>query len=563
MSSTYDFIIVGGGTAGCLIANRLVSSKKNPSVLIIETGDHGDVDHRVPYARYLNLFTRPDLDHGYLTAPQVAVNNNVVPYVRGKGMGGSSMINFMIYTRGAAGDYDEWAELVGSDDWSWDTALKRFHKIENFTGNNGEEYKNYAEPGSSYHQNTGTVGVSIQFEEETAALMDAAYELGWQKNLDLNSGNPIGVGPSVSTLHEGMRSTSSSAHIQLDTPNLTIMVKSQATKILFEGTKAIGVEINGKLSVYASKEVILSAGAIDTPKLLLLSGVGPAKELEALDINVIKDLPGIGKNMQDHCGVFIADLVDNAMSSRVPFIHKMDQYEDARKQWDNDRTGPLATHYKALCLAFLKQDHLYDTPEFKSLSEQLKSYLQRPTVPMVEIAFNGPTYPPGHVFGEESTSFCVGAILLHPESRGSVALKSSNPFDPPIIDPNYLSHPFDRLSMIAAIREARRLVKETSLKKHCIQPILAPEDDTDEAIWEYIKGFISSIWHASSTVSMGKADDPMACVDASMNLHGMQNIRVADVSVCPLAISGHTQSVAYQIGQAAAEKIVDTHDLNA
>jgi choline dehydrogenase-like flavoprotein len=393
-------------------------------------------------------------------------------------------------------------------------------------------------------------------------LIDAAYELGWKKNLDLNSGNPIGIGASASNVHEGMRCTSSSAHIQQAAPNLTIMVKSQATKILFEGTKAIGVEVNGKISMYASKEVILSSGALDTPKLLLLSGVGPAKELEALDINVIKDLPGIGKNMQDHCGVFISDLVNNAMSSRVPFIHKEDQYDDARKQWDKDRTGPLSTHYSALCLAFLKQEHLYNTPEFKSLSEQSKSYLLRPTVPIIEIGFNGPTFPPGQVFGEDGTCFCSGAILMHPESRGSVTLKSSNPSDPPIIDPNFLDHPFDRLAMIDAVRESRRLVKETSLNKYWIKPILAPADDTNEAIWEYIKGLIMSIWHASSTVSMGKPDDPMACVDANMKLRGLQNLRVADMSVCPLVISGHTQAVAYQIGQAAAEKILDEYQLN-
>ncbi|KAI8582140.1 hypothetical protein K450DRAFT_285409 [Umbelopsis ramanniana AG] len=563
MSSTYDFIIVGGGTAGCLIANRLVSSKKNPSVLIIETGDHGDVEHRVPYARYLNVFTRPDLDYGYLTAPQVPLDNKVLPYARGKGMGGSSMINFMVYTRGAAGDYDEWAKLVGSDDWAWDAALKRFHKVENYTDNNGAEYKNYAELGDEYNESTGTLGVSVQFEEETAALLDAAYELGWKKNLDLNSGNPIGVGASASTVYEGMRCTSSSAHIQPDKQNLTILVKSQATKILFEGTKAVGVEVNGNTSVYASKEVILSSGSFDTPKLLLLSGVGPAKELEALGIHVIKDLPGIGKNMQDHCGVFVTDLVDIAMSSRAPFIHAEDQYEDARKQWDKDRTGPLSTHYRALCIAFLKQEHLHDTPEFQSLSEQSKSYLHRPTIPTVEVAFNGPTFPPGHVYGEDSTCFCAGVMLMHPESRGSVTLKSSNPSDPPVIDPNYMDHPFDRLALIDGVREAKRLIRETSLNKHWIKPILSPEDDTDEAIWKYIKGLIMSIWHASSTVSMGKADDPMACVDADMKLRGLQNLRAADMSVCPLVITGHTQAVAYQIGQAAAEKIIDEHDLNA
>jgi choline dehydrogenase-like flavoprotein len=436
-------------------------------------------------------------------------------------------------------------------------------QIEQYADKIGEEHKDYAELGPEYDQSSGTVGVSVHFEDESTELMDAAYELGWKKNLDLNSGNPIGIGASASTVYDGRRSTSSSAHIQLATPNLTVMVKSQATKILFEGTKAIGVEVNGNTSVYASKEIILSSGSFDTPKLLLLSGVGPAKELEAHGINIVKDLPGIGKNMQDHCGVFIVDLVDSAMSSRAPFIHNQNLYEDALKQWYEDRTGPLSTHYRALCVAFLKQDHLYDTPEFKSVSEQTKSYLQRPTVPSLEIAFNGPTFPPGYMFGENVTCFSAGAMLMHPESRGSVTLKSKNPFDPPIIDPNYLSHTFDRLAFIDGVREARKLFTETSLKKHWIQPIIVPGNHTDEAIWKFIKEEVISIWHASSTVCMGMADDPMACVDADMKLRGLQNLRAADMSVCPLVISGHTQAVAYQIGQAAAEKIIDEYNLDA
>jgi choline dehydrogenase-like flavoprotein len=393
--------------------------------------------------------------------------------------------------------------------------------------------------------------------------MDAAYELGWEKNLDLNSGNPIGIGASHSTVYDGMRSTSSSAHIKLATPNMTVMVKSQATKIIFEGTTAIGVEINGKTTLHASKEVILCSGALDTPKLLLLSGVGPAKELEALDISIIKDLPGVGKNLQDHCGVFLADVVDSSISSRATFTKDQDLYEEALKQWYTDRTGPLSTHNSGLCLAFLKQDHLYDTPEFKSLSEQAKSYLQRPTVPSIEIAINGPAFPPGYQFGENEAGFSVGAMIMRPASRGSVTLNSNNPFDPPIIDPNYMTHPYDRLAFIDGIREARRLTTESSLKKHRIKHIVAPENDTDESIWEYIKEGIMSIWHASSSVSMGKADDPMACVDADMKLRGLQKLRVADMSVCPLVISGHTQAVAYLIGQTAAEKIIAEHDLNA
>jgi choline dehydrogenase-like flavoprotein len=407
------------------------------------------------------------------------------------------------------------------------------------------------------------LNISVGFEENSTALMDAAEEVGWKMNLNLNSGNPIGVGMSAATQHDGMRITSALAHIRPDTPNLTIMSLSQVTKILFEGIKAIGVQVNGDTSLYASKEVILCAGAVDTPKLLLLSGIGPAKELESLDINVINDIPGIGKNLQDHCGVFITDIVDAAMSSRAPFIHDDALMDEARKQWGKDRTGPLSVHFSSLCAAFLKQEHLYNTPEFQTLSDATKSYLQRPTIPALEIVFDGPPFPLDHVFEKGTTCFSRAVILEHPESRGSVTLASKNPSDPPLVDINYLDHPFERLSLIDAIREARKLFEKSSLSKYHIKPLLVPTDDSDEAIWEFIKLNILPIWHAGGTVVMGKANDPMACVDVDMKLRGMQNLRVADMSVAPVLISGHTQAVAYLIGQTAAEKIIQEYDLNA
>ncbi|KAH8548154.1 GMC oxidoreductase-domain-containing protein [Umbelopsis sp. PMI_123] len=388
-------------------------------------------------------------------------------------------------------------------------------------------------------------------------MMDAAEEVGWKKNLDLNSGNPIGVGMAASTLQGGMRATGASAHIQPDTPNLTIMVLST-------GTKVIGVQVNGNKSVYAFKEVILRAGTVDTPKLLLLlSGIGPAKELESLHIDVIKDIPGIGKNMQDHCGSFVSDVVDAAMSPRAPFIHTNEQLEEARIQWVKDRTGPLSVHYTCVVAASLKQEHLYDTPEFQSLSERTKSVLQRPTIPAFEICFNTPAFPPDHVYEKGTTSFTTTVILQRAESRGSVTLMSPNPSDPPLVDPNYLNHPYDQLTLIEGVRESRKLKKNSSLRKYHIKPLSAPADDSDEAIWDYIKSHITPIWHACGTVVMGKADDPMACVDSDMKLPGLQNLRVADMSVAPVLISGHTQSVAYLIGQTAAEKIIREYDLDA
>jgi choline dehydrogenase-like flavoprotein len=211
----------------------------------------------------------------------------------------------------------------------------------------------------------------------------------------------------------------------------------------------------------------------------------------------------------------------------------------------------------------LKQEHLYNTPEFQTLSDATKSKLQRPTIPSIELLFNGPVFPPDSIYEKSTTCFSVLAILVHGESRGSVTLMSANPSDPPAVDPNYMSHPFDRLSLIDAVREARKLIKNSSLRKYHIKPLLAPADDSDETIWEYIKHNGDPLSHACGTVAMGKTNDPMTCVDLNMKLRGLQNLRVADMSLAPFIISGHPQSVAYLIGQAAAEKIIHEHDLNA
>ncbi|CAO3666919.1 unnamed protein product [Umbelopsis vinacea] len=378
----------------------------------------------------------------------MAVANQVVPYARGKGLGGCSMINFMVNTRGAADDYNQWAKLAESEDWSWDIVKTRFKKMERYIQKIPDELKAYANPEPDAYGTNGDLDISVPFEENTTALLDAAFDFGYKKDLNANNGDPIGIGVSAATSFDGMRTTSASAHIVSGTPNLTIMVQSQAIKILFDGTKATGVQINGTKTAYTSKE------------LPLLSGVGPAKELQTLNIDVIRDLPGVGKNLQDHCGVFTSDLIDDSICSRTSFINSKEEIEKTQKQWNEDRSGPLTVHYGSMCTAFLKEPSLYETSEFKSLEEATQNYIRSPTVPSYEIAFNGPVFPPQFVFEDPTTTcFTTAVILMNPQSRGSVTLKSTNPEEPPVVDTAYLTHPYDKIALIEAIRQSRKFLK--------------------------------------------------------------------------------------------------------
>ncbi|KAH8807712.1 glucose-methanol-choline oxidoreductase [Xylogone sp. PMI_703] len=566
MAGTFDFVIVGGGTAGCLLAKRLASTNKKPSILLIEVGGDGsDINIRSPYGRFLNAFTRPELDHGYSLKPDPNLSGVALPYARGKGLGGSSLINFMCYTRGSAADYDKWAELVGSEDWDWKHTEERFKKIESFSNSLSPEVKQYAnvEPGSLGTDGLVEVSLPSIIDPELKLCLEAAAELGIPSNPNINSGNPVGVGLDFLSVKDGLRTTSSSAHLRSATDNLTVWTNTQVTKIVLDGKKAVGVETLDGRKVSSAKEVILCAGAFDSPKLLLLSGIGPADDLASVNIETKHELHGVGKNLQDHNGFGIVDHLERGISHRVCFMGSPDQVKAAEEQWRRDQTGPIATTTHDSALAFIKDPEITNSDEFRSLPSEVQKFLNLPNVPHYEIVMNAAIFPMEYAFDDLDDAFLsFYPIIMNPQSRGSVNLRSANPAEPPVVDMAYYQHPYDRRVMICAVRRVLSIMKSKTISKVWKARIIGPKGTSDEDIWDYIKANGFPIWHANGSAKMGKKEDKMACVDAELRVHGLESLRVADLSVCPTTPNNHTQATAYLIGEFAAEKIIQEYSLD-
>ncbi|KIN05240.1 GMC oxidoreductase [Oidiodendron maius Zn] len=566
MSDAFDFIIVGGGTAGCLVAQRLASAAPRVSILLIEIGDdNSDILTRIPFERYSNVFMRPELDHGYSTVPQSTLKNRKVPYPRGKGLGGSTAINFMIWAPGSSMDYDRWAELVGDDDWGWEKTNARLKQIQSFHGTVSPTLQKYANPIAEDHGFSGSVAISIpdEWEPDAKIVMDAADKFGFPINLDPTTGNPIGIGISPNSAHAGLRTTSASAHLSSPLTNLTVWTKTRVIRVVLDGKKAVAVDLADGRIVTANREVILCAGAIDTPKLLLLSGIGPKDELAKHNVELCHDLPGVGKNLQDHPAVFLTEHLGDGFSSKVNFMSTPSAVDSARQEWLEFKTGPLTTHFASAVLGFLKDDSIYETEAFNALDPEMQQFLRHRLVPQYEFGWGGPLLPPTYEFKDIDDAFLSTVIvLMNPVSRGTVTIGSSNPEDPPLIDFSFLSHPLDKLTLIAAIRKAIHFTQSPSIDKYWKSHINVPKSDSDEDIWDFIADNCGPLWHANGSVVMSKSGEELGCVDSSLKVFGIEGLRVADMSVCPLTSNGHTQATAYLIGQVAAEKICLEHQLD-
>ncbi|RFU30761.1 hypothetical protein B7463_g5582, partial [Scytalidium lignicola] len=568
MASTFDFIIVGGDTAGCLLAKRLASTKKKPSVLLVEAGGDGlDTTHRMPANRFLNAFTKPDWDYNYVLTPNPVLDGKALPYARGKGLGGSSLINFMVYTRGATADYDRWAELVGSEEWTWQKSEERFKRIESIsTDELSPEVKKYVniEPGSMGTDGPVQISLSSTLDAGLKISLESAAELDIPLNLNLNSGNPMGVGLDFLATKAGLRTTSASAHIHSEKPdNLIIWTNAQVAKIVLEDKKAVGIETTDGRKASSTTEVILCAGAINSPQVLLLSGIGPAAELATLNIEVKHDLSGVGENLQDHCGSPIFHHLGHGVSDRVAFMFNPEKVKAAEDQWLRDHTGEMATAQHETALSFHKDPAVTNSKEFKALDSSIQAWINEPTVPNYEIILNAGIQPPGYTFDDKEDAFLnIFVIMMHPLSRGSVKLQSANPADPPLVDMAFMQHPFDRLNLISAVRKAMQFMETKTYAKFWKHLIFGPKSSSDEDVWEFIKLSLSPIWHANGSVMMGKKGDKMACVDSELRVYGIESLRVADLSVCPLTPSNHSQATAYLVGEFAAEKIIQEHNLD-
>ncbi|KAK2809739.1 hypothetical protein FQN50_003584 [Emmonsiellopsis sp. PD_5] len=555
MADNYDFIIVGGGTAGLLLATRLATALPNKSVLVLETGPaHSDTSYLCQYDKFQPA---PHLDHGYLTEPQPFLNNREIPYLRGKGLGGSSNLNFMCYVYGSKEDYNLWAELVGDESWAWENGTQRRYKeIENYSIEVPEDGRKYVNPLPENHGQSGT-----RWENGITKMFEAAIEHGMPLNTDSNSGNPVGVGVMPQTSHRSYRSTSESTYSGNPPSNLKLVTSAKVAKVLFENKTAIGVQTVDGRKFIADNEIILAAGTFDTPKILLLSGIGPGEELAPHGIDVVHELPGVGKNMMDHIHAFLAATYTSGVGTpdRHTFASNPTAVQAAREQWKKDGTGPLAVHNSCILGGYLKLPSMYSTEEYQNLDPVWKRYITLDSVPNYEIILGGPTLPPTYVPPEGTSHISPPVVGLNLQSRGELTLKSADPNDNPSINPKYLSHPYDRRLMIEVVRECMDFLESKALGATFTGYQIAPKSRSEEDINDFLKDNLCPLFHAHGTAKMGKADDPRACVDTNFRVYGVEKLRVVDLSVCPVSPSNHVQSTAYLVAQTAFEKIMQEY----
>jgi choline dehydrogenase-like flavoprotein len=536
-SESYDFIVVGAGPAGCLAASRLARTSQRPSVLLIEAGGKNDSKSvRVDAERWLTRMN-PAQNWGYQTVPQKNLDGNVIAYDRGKGLGGSSSINFSCFTVGSSGDYDQIARMVGDDEWKWSNAQGRYKRMECFYSSPQEVpagAERYLAPRPEDHGHTGPikVGFPAVWEKSLHTEFDAFVKVGVPVNLDHNSGDPIGLSVCASTAHRGLRSTAADA--LSDAPeNLQIFTDTEVARVTFEGKKATGVETLAGSRILANREVILSAGSLDTVRILMHSGIGPKDQLEKYGIPVRLANPHVGQHLKDHHHITLSYARAEHTTDRPSYYKNKEIQAAARAQWELDQTGPLAEIATSLGIGFLKSDKALQSSEFQALPEHTRKHLKDPTVPQWEFILNGPS---AEYFIDPENAPAMTTVfgfLLSEQSSGTVTLQSSDPKTPLLFDPKFLSHPFDRRLAIDLTRELLSKINHTAYAKDTLATVTAPKSESDEDILDFWKQTTGSTWHMTGTARMGKTAED-AVVDNNFKVFGAESLRVADMSIYPI-----------------------------
>jgi len=533
MTEAVDYIVVGAGSAGCVLANRLSANGKY-TVCLLEAGPPDtNIWIHIPIGYGKTMFNK-ELNWGFHTEPEPTMLNREIYWPRGKTLGGSSSINGLIYIRGQKQDYDHW-EALGNPGWSWDDCLPYFRKLEN----------NDLGPGPTRGTDGPLRASSIRTPHELVeAFIHAAEANGVRRSTDFNTGDQEGVGYYQLTTHRGRRCSTAVAYLNpaRKRPNLRILTRTQVTRVILQGTHACGVEYRraggGLATLQARKEVILCAGALQSPQLLQLSGIGPAALLQQYGIPVVHPLPGVGENLQDHLQLRLIYEVSKPITTNDQL---RSLWGKARMglQWLLFRSGPLAIGINQgamFCRCLPEQS---TTPDIQFHLATLSADMAGGQVH----DFSGCTY-----------SVCQ----LHPQSRGHVRIRSADPLQPPAMQPRYLSAEADRRIAIAAVRFARRIAA-TEPMKSLMKREFRPGDaaQTDDEILHFCREHGATIFHPSGTAKMGPRSDPSAVVDAHLKVHGIDGLRVVDGAVMPTLVSGNTNAPIIMIAERAAEFILE------
>lgn len=519
---SFDTIIIGAGSAGCVLANRL-TERPTHRVLLLEAGGKGDqTEAKVP-AAFSKMFKTP-VDWTYKTVPQRHLNDRVLFWPRGKMLGGSSNLNAMIYTRGHRAVYDHWEDALGCEGWGFNRLLPYFKRAENQA--RGED---------AYHGVDGPLDVSDLRDPHalSESFIKASVEQGLPYNPDFNGAKQTGVGLYQVTQRRGERCSTAGAYIKpaLDRPNLRVETHAQVTRLLFRGKTCVGVAFrqNGRdVEVHATKEVVLCGGAINSPQLLLLSGVGPAAHLQEMGIDVVHDLPGVGENLQDHpfAGVMYSSTRANTLAgAETPW--QLVKYLVAKKGMLTSNVGEAG--------AFLQV--LDDAPW-----------------PDLQFHF-APSYYAAHGFDNpDGHGYSIGPTLVYPRSRGRLTLASPNPLAAPNLDPNYFDDEADLEVMVRGVRLARRIGESKAFAEvRGVEVAPGRGVQTNDEIRAYLRETTETLYHPVGTCKMGAESDDTAVVDPLLRVRGLDRLRVVDASVMPLLVNANTNAPTIAIAEKAAD----------
>jgi choline dehydrogenase-like flavoprotein len=526
MIDAYDYIITGAGPAGCVLANRLTEDP-HTTVLLVEAGG-GDSNPLFHMPAGFAKMTKGVASWGWSTVPQKHMKNHVLRYTQAKVIGGGSTINAQLYTRGNAADYDLWASEDGCTGWDYRSVLPYFKRA--------EDNQRFAD---DYHSYGGPLGVSMPVSALPIcdAYIRAGQELGIPYNHDFNGRHQAGVGFYQLTQRDRRRSSAAMAYLKpiRDRKNLTVRTGAFVRRVVLEGRRAAGIEVANRSGVEflrASREVIVSSGAMGSPKLLLQSGIGPADHLRSVGVPVVHDLPGVGGNLQDHLDLFvIAECTGDHTYDNVAQLHRTLW---AGLQYVLFRSGPVASS-------------LFETGGFWYADPHARS-------PDIQFHLGLGSGIEAGVARLKNAGVTLNSAYLHPRSRGTLRLASADPAAPPLIDPNYWSDPHDRKMSIEGLKVARDIMRQDALKPFVLAERLpGPDRQTDDDLFEYGCANAKTDHHPVGTCKMG--NDEMAVVDLDLRIRGIDGLRVCDSSVMPRVPSSNTNAPTIMVGEKGADII--------
>ena len=536
MQKEFDYIIIGAGSAGCVLANRLSADRDN-QVLLIEAGKKDSLPMIHIPGGCGNLH-RSKVDWGFETEPQKDVLNRRIYLPRGKALGGSSSTNYMAYVRGNKADYDHWVAL-GNNGWSYDEVLPYFKKSED-----NQDIKN------DFHQQGGPLNVEFSKSFKTPyvdAFIEACKEVGFEANDDYNGDKQEGVGLFQHTIKNGKRHSAAAAflHPAKKRNNLVIRTDSLVEKVIIKEGRAVGVQLKKNASQSETftcrKEVIVSAGAFNSPQVLMLSGIGDKEELEQHGITCVHDLPGVGKNLQDHL-IFFIGATTNTQEGLNHYVKPLSGI-GALAKYLLFKKGPL-TLSPLEAVAFGKSSLSEGQVDYQFHFAALNA---GEDIENTDV-YNAQTLP-------RVDGFSIIPTLLNSRSKGYVKLRSNNVEDKVIIQPNFLSEPEDLQILLEATKKAIEVIKGKAFAPHVKDYLYPTEETADEKLIHHIKNILETVFHPVGTCKMGK--DEMAVVDERLRVRGIPNLRVIDASIMPKIVSGNTNAPTIMIGEKGADMILE------